>query len=78
MKIAWEWFRYVVQVYYKRNQWNMQDECYVIPWSSPPKFEVVNWKALVLEELSMKIAWEWFMYVFQVYYKWNQWNMQKK
>ena len=44
----------------------------------PLKFEVVNWKALVLEELSMKIAWEWFMYVFQVYYERNQWNMQEK
>ena len=38
----------------------------------PPKFEVVNRKALVLEELSTKIAWEWFMYVFQVYYEQNQ------
>ena len=44
----------------------------------PPKFDFVNWKALVLEELSMKIAWEWFSYAAQVYYKWNQWNMQKK
>ena len=68
---------YVVQVYYKRNQWNMQKKCYV-SLEVPPKFEVVNWKALVLEELSMKIAWEWFMYVFQVYYEQNQWNMQEK
>ena len=37
-----------------------------------PKFEVVNWQALVLEELGMKIAWEWFRYVAQVYYKRNQ------
>ena len=49
--------------------------CYPLKF---PKFEEVNWKALVLEELGMKIAWEWFIYVAQVYYKWNQWNMQKK
>ena len=42
------------------------------------KFEVVNWKALVLEELDMKIVWEWFRYVAQVYYKRIQWNMQEK
>ena len=50
--------------------------CY--PLKFPPKFEMVNWKALVLEELGMKIEWEWFKYVAQVYYKWKQWNMQKK
>ena len=62
MKIAWEWFRYVAQVYYKRNQWHMQKEmfCYSLKFS---KYEVVNWKALVLEELGKKIAWEWFRYV---------------
>ena len=49
--------------------------CYPLKF---PTFEVVNWKALVLEELGMKIAWEWFMYVAQVYYKRNQWHMQKK
>ena len=42
------------------------------------KFEVVNWKALVSEELGIKIAWEWFIfYVAQVYYKRIQWNMQE-
>ena len=45
--------------------------CYPLKF---PKFEVVNWKALISEELVMKIAWtwfawEWFMYVAQVYYK---------
>ena len=49
--------------------------CYPLKF---PKFEVVNWKALVLEELCMKIAWEWFRYVAQVYYKRNQWHMQEK
>ena len=49
--------------------------CYPLKF---PKFEVGNWKALVLEELGMEIAWEWFMYVAQVYYKRIQWNMQKK
>ena len=49
--------------------------CYPLKF---PTFEVVNWKALVLEELGMKIAWEWFMYVAQVYYKRNQWHMQEK
>ena len=34
-----------------------------------PKFEVVNWKALVLEEMGRKIAWEWFRNLTQVYYK---------
>ena len=43
--------------------------CYPLKF---PTFEVVNWQALVLEELGMKIAWEWFMYVAQVYYKRNQ------
>ena len=50
-----------------------------------PKFEMVNWKALILEELAlileeldMKIVWEWFRYVAQVYYKRIQWNMQEK
>ena len=49
--------------------------CYPLKF---PKFEVVNLKTLVLEEQGMKIAWEWFNYVAQVYYKWNQWNMQEK
>ena len=39
--------------------------CYPLKF---PKFEVVNWIALVVEELSMKIAWEWLRYVAQVYY----------
>ena len=34
--------------------------CYSLKFS---KYEVVNWKALVLEELGKKIAWEWFRYV---------------
>ena len=68
---------YVVQVYNKRNQWNMQKKCYV-SLEVPPKFEVVNWKALVSEELGMEIAWEWFRYVVQVYYKRNQRNMQEE
>ena len=38
--------------------------CYPLKF---PKFDGVNWKALVLEELCMKIAWEWFRYVVQVY-----------
>ena len=71
--IAWGWFMYVVQVYYKRNQWNMQKKNYV-SLEVPPKFEVVNWKALVSEELGMEIAWESFRYVVQVYYKRNQWK----
>ena len=49
--------------------------CYPLKF---PKFEVVNWKALVLEEQGMKIAWKWFSYAAQVYYKWNQWNMQEE
>ena len=66
MKIEWEWFKYVAQVYYKWKQWNLQKKCYVYPLKFP-KFEGVNWRALVLEELCMKIAWEWFRYVAQVY-----------
>ena len=38
--------------------------CYPLKF---PKFEVVNWKALVLEELSMRIAWDRLSCVAQVY-----------
>ena len=48
--------------------------CYPLKF---PKFERVNWKALVLEELCMKIAWEWFRYVAEVYYKRKQWNIKR-
>ena len=49
--------------------------CYPLKF---PKFEVVNWIALVVEELGMKIALEWLRYVAQVYYKRKQWHMQEK
>ena len=77
MKIAWEWFMYVAQDVLQAKPMTYAREmfCYSLKF---PKFEVVNWKALVLEELGMKIAWEWFRYVAQVYYKRNQWQYAKE
>ena len=59
--------------------WNMRRKCYIITWIS---LSLKWWNEdLVLEELAqlvMKIAWERFGYITQVYYKQIQWNMQKK